>query len=422
LKKKLITLAAILLAGALFLEGGPAAASCDSLELSTAFGGASLLLAQYCESNENGYEDISGRVKTVELIGKNAENMVGGRNETDTRPLEIIEEQQMVVCVEGNLNIREAPSGASDRVMQIWRGSTVSVVGKQRVKGLDWYLLRINGVEGFALAEYIKTEDQASVYFEELRKQGKTYAHLPEKLTISEDLSNLDSTTASNLKEYVTNINECLSSYLSNEDSGQTLSMYTLLQYLLELYDRVRTIAMRNGLVATYSQASSDVIAINETRESLKEISDMTDEDFKKKIEEARRKAAEEKMHKLQRDVVKYAESFVGILPYVWGGASLTKGADCSGFVGQIFAHFGLLDQTKASRHEYDSYDLRRVGVAVDIKDIQPGDIVCYPGHVAIYYGNGICIHEPSVGRKCDYGDLYMLKIVCVRRLIELEY
>ena len=116
--------------------------------------------------------------------------------------------------------------------------------------------------------------------------------------------------------------------------------------------------------------------------------------------------------------IANYAATFIDILPYVWGGASLTKGADCSGFCGQIYAHFGYIDQVSANAHAYDSLRFRGVGKAVDLANILPGDLVCYQGHVAIYYGNGMVVHEPSVGKKACFGPLYMAPILTVRRLI----
>ena len=78
---------------------------------------------------------------------------------------------------------------------------------------------------------------------------------------------------------------------------------------------------------------------------------------------------------------------------YVWGGNSLTNGCDCSGFVVQVYRHFGI--DLSGSRN---SAALRYVGQAVSPDNIQAGDIVCYPGHVAIYAGNG-CIVEAQSSR-----------------------
>lgn len=86
--------------------------------------------------------------------------------------------------------------------------------------------------------------------------------------------------------------------------------------------------------------------------------------------------------------VVSYAMQFVGN-PYVWGGNSLTNGVDCSGFVHEVYAHFGI------STPRY-SKAFKSVGQAVSFDNIQPGDVVVYPGHVAIYAGGGVIVEAQS--------------------------
>lgn len=86
--------------------------------------------------------------------------------------------------------------------------------------------------------------------------------------------------------------------------------------------------------------------------------------------------------------VVSYAMQFVGH-PYVWGGNSLTNGVDCSGFVHEVYAHFGI------STPRY-SQAFKSVGQAVSFDNIQPGDVVVYPGHVAIYAGGGVIVEAQS--------------------------
>ena len=86
--------------------------------------------------------------------------------------------------------------------------------------------------------------------------------------------------------------------------------------------------------------------------------------------------------------VVDYATQFVGN-PYVWGGTSLTNGADCSGFVQSVYANFGVsLPRT--------SYEQQNAGTEVSYADAQPGDLICYGGHVAIYMGNGQIVHASN--------------------------
>ena len=86
--------------------------------------------------------------------------------------------------------------------------------------------------------------------------------------------------------------------------------------------------------------------------------------------------------------VVSYAMQFVGN-PYVWGGNSLTNGVDCSGFVHEVYAHFGI------GTPRY-SQAFKSVGQAVSFDNIQPGDVVVYPGHVAIYAGGGVIVEAQS--------------------------
>ena len=109
--------------------------------------------------------------------------------------------------------------------------------------------------------------------------------------------------------------------------------------------------------------------------------------------------------------VVDYATQFVGN-PYVWGGTSLTNGADCSGFVQSVYANFGVsLPRT--------SYEQQNAGTEVSYADAQPGDLICYGGHVAIYMGNGQIVHASNSqdGIKISNDATYRT-IVSVRRLV----
>ena len=110
-------------------------------------------------------------------------------------------------------------------------------------------------------------------------------------------------------------------------------------------------------------------------------------------------------------DIVAYACQFVGN-PYVWGGNSLTNGADCSGFVHEVYAHFGI------STPRY-SQSFKSVGQPVSLSNIQAGDVVVYDGHVAIYMGNGCIVEAQSTSAGItDNRGLRPNKVTAVRRLI----
>lgn len=108
--------------------------------------------------------------------------------------------------------------------------------------------------------------------------------------------------------------------------------------------------------------------------------------------------------------VANYAVQFVGN-PYKWGGTSLTNGADCSGFVMSVYANFGV------SLPHSSSAD-RKQGYAVDsLENAQPGDLICYSGHVALYIGDGNIVHASTkktgiIISKADYK-----RILAIRRI-----
>ena len=111
--------------------------------------------------------------------------------------------------------------------------------------------------------------------------------------------------------------------------------------------------------------------------------------------------------------VIEYASQFEGN-KYVWGGTDLENGIDCSGFVMRIYEHFGYtLPHSSAAQ--------RSVGYAVTLEEIELGDIVCYPGHVGLYAGDGQIINAsnsapyPRGGIK--YSNLRAGSIVAIRRL-----
>ena len=132
------------------------------------------------------------------------------------------------------------------------------------------------------------------------------------------------------------------------------------------------------------------------------------------KIEEPMRRECLEKLEKRRVDLVEYAKQFIGN-PYVWGGTSLTKGADCSGFVLSVFKKYGitLSHSSRAQANE---------GTKISASELKPGDLVFYGNgkgninHVAIYIGGGQVIHasSPKTGIKIS-SYKYRTPVKCVR-------
>ena len=108
-------------------------------------------------------------------------------------------------------------------------------------------------------------------------------------------------------------------------------------------------------------------------------------------------------------DIANFALQFVGN-PYVPGGTSLTNGCDCSGFTSSVYAHFGYsIPRTSGSQ--------AGCGTGVSYEDAQPGDIICYAGHVAIYIGNGKIVHASTQATGIKVSVATYRTILAIRRV-----
>ena len=177
---------------------------------------------------------------------------------------------------------------------------------------------------------------------------------------------------------------------------------------------------IKSGDVTGY--VCSDYIIIgNNAEQKAQEIVEEKQEEFvyaesREAEEERLAKEAEEKAKEAEakagtgQAIVDYACQFIGN-PYVWGGTSLTNGADCSGFVQSVFKNFGInLPRT--------SGEMRSSGTAVNYSDAMPGDIVCYDGHVGIYMGNGQIVNAINSRKGIGILSATYDDIITVRRLL----
>ena len=186
--------------------------------------------------------------------------------------------------------------------------------------------------------------------------------------------------------------------YLKTEDN------YTIPCIVCDIHEESDT-----ALVNIYANTSRPFITLSDINEdwssNIKEIN-VLDENY---------------MDTIRQDIADYAQQFVGN-PYVWGGTSLTDGADCSGFVMSIYSNFGI-DYLPHDAEAQASY-----GISVSESEMKPGDLLFYSddgggiGHVAIYIGNGQIVHASNSAPYPDGG----IKIspydyrtpTCIRRLI----
>lgn len=126
-----------------------------------------------------------------------------------------------------------------------------------------------------------------------------------------------------------------------------------------------------------------DVILLEEWLDSYDDVEPIDEEEENAKTTST----SSSSVSSLRQQIVAYAKSFVGVLPYVWGGNSLSSGTDCSGFVHLIYAHFGISSPRSAS--EFQSLS------NISYSQLKPGDLVVYKngGHVALYIGDDTVVH-----------------------------
>lgn len=110
------------------------------------------------------------------------------------------------------------------------------------------------------------------------------------------------------------------------------------------------------------------------------------------------------------KSIANYACQFIGN-PYVSGGTSLTNGADCSGFIYRLYADYGY-------RVPRTSSQLRSVGTGVSYSEAQPGDIICYEGHVGMYIGGGMIVHASTAKTGIKVSNAQYRPILAVRRVM----
>ena len=170
------------------------------------------------------------------------------------------------------------------------------------------------------------------------------------------------------------------------------------------------------------TQAAAYAQTIRQQNAAIKKIQE---EEARRAAEEAKKKAAAAKPSSnksyatvitsatgsaLGKEIASYACQSIGN-PYVAGGTSLTEGADCSGFTYAVYKSFGY-------NLPRNSTDQRNVGSAVDFSQAQPGDLICYSGHVGMYIGDNKIVHASSVKTGIKISTATYRPIVAVRRVV----
>lgn len=335
-----------------------------------------------------------GSLSFAKAIANSQQASVKQENETPVVKSEYAD--IAIAQVDNYVNVRSTPGEDGEVLGKLYNNSAATV---DAVEG-DWYKITSGNVTGYVKQEFVVVGN------EELAKSvGRRLATVnTETLKVRTDAS-MDA------------------SVLGLVPGGDDLTVLEELDGWVKV-----TMEEGEGYVSTdYVTLSTDYVTAESKAEEEARLA--KEEAERKAAEEAARKASQKAAQKSSGSkssggssnysapsgsggaaVANYACQFVGN-PYVYGGTSLTNGADCSGFVMSVYAQFGI-------SLPHSSSGMRSVGYEVSQSEMQPGDIICYSGHVAIYVGNDTIVHAstPSTGIKYTSPAAYK-SIITVRRI-----
>ena len=347
----------------------------------------------------------------------------------------VAEEITLGFSTADDLNLRSAASTSSESLMKINAGDSMIILGEEN----DWYKVNADGKTGYMKKLYVNDECIAFATTQNLnlRKTADSKGAVVNQFNQGDPMTviekegdwykvSYDETIGYVSKDFVDfqyNI------YIKGNDINIRKGATTESEVITTL-DNAEIITVLNKMGEWYKiRFDGQVGFVKDSCTSFTEpvieepVVETTTSSSNKKNNSSKKPSSNKKPSSSSSSgstvsgsgqaVVNYAVQFVGN-PYKYGGNSLTNGIDCSGFVKQVYAHFGVsLPRTSSS--------LRSVGKKVgSLSKAKPGDIICYSGHVAIYMGGNKIVHASNKrdGIKISNNAAYK-SIITIRRIFE---
>ena len=324
-------------------------------------------------------------------------------------------EQDVLIIAQVNdyVNIRSTASTDGEIVGKLYNNSVGTLVAKDG----DWYQVKSGSVEGYVKAEYFKTGDEAEKIADEVgqkmatvntetlkvRSEASLEASVIGLVPGGEELSVLDEENG-----FVKVSIEEGDGWVS-EDYVVVATEYVTAESIEEEKARIAEEEKAREDAKKAAQAAEERMKAKEKAKEGKN-AEITDKSTSSESTASQQATVSSSGSGLGQSVANYAVKFVGN-PYVYGGTSLTNGADCSGFVMSVYKNFGVSLPHSSTSDRYVGYNVGSLANA------QPGDLVCYSGHVAIYIGNGQIVHASTEATGIKISNASYRTPVAIRRI-----
>lgn len=310
-------------------------------------------------------------------------------------------ETDVVTVLADVLNVRSGQGTENDILTQVMFKQQFEVTGEPES---GWYPVKVNEFDGWVCGDYVEAETTFS--YAETKEEEEQ--RLEEEKALQESgMTQPADTQRNSAAESNSQRNRSQSNRTTAVRANGTVGTQEQTSGTSETQTQTNGAAgtrpQVNGTTGTPTQTNgtrSDSTAVVQDRDELQ--ADGTAEVQEADVADTQEYAGQA--------VIDFACQFIGN-PYVWGGTSLTNGADCSGFVQSVYANFGIaLPRT--------TWDMVNVGYEVSYDQALPGDLVLYDGHVGLYMGDGTIVNAMNEAQGIGICTATYAPIITIRRVL----
>ncbi len=336
---------------------------------------------------------------------------------------ELLEEETpelAVAQVDSYLNVRNQPDMEGEVVGKLYRDSVGEIIGEEEG---GWLKITSGSVEGYIKAEYALRGEEGAAKAEEVGvRQAKVEA---DALRLREEATTESGIIRLLPQEEVVQVEQELEGWLKVDAGAQ--QGYVSADYV-DVYTVHPVAESREEEEARLRREEEERLAAEGAARAQAEAEALAKRPLQENSNAANSSAQTNRGNSggqqkpgtgggaqessgLGQQIANFALQFVGN-PYVYGGTSLTNGADCSGFVMSVYQNFGIsLPRTSGEQGQCGT-DVGGLGNA------KPGDLVSYSGHIGIYIGNGQIVHASSAKTGIKVSNASYRPILSVRRIV----